>query len=74
MMLSTQRFCSYLGSVILFTSIAGCAGDALQSGLDPFAPMVFKEGNTVMPLNPPNQSTLTPFTYLKRLFSNLLLI
>ncbi|MBU3629919.1 CNP1-like family protein [Polynucleobacter sp. AP-Melu-500A-A1] len=61
MMLSTQHFCSYLASVVLFTSVAGCAGDALQSGLDPFAPMVFKEGVTVMPLNPPNQSTLTPF-------------
>ena len=33
----------------------------MQSGLDPFAPMVFKEGTTAMPLNPPNQKTLLPF-------------
>ena len=38
-----------------------CAADPLQSGLDPFAPMVFKEGATTMPLNPPNKSTLQPF-------------
>jgi CNP1-like family len=42
-----------------------CAGDALQSSLDPFAPMVFKEGMTAMPLNPPNKSTLQPF-YVSR--------
>jgi hypothetical protein len=42
-----------------------CAGDALQSGVDPFAPMVFKEGTTAMPLNPPNKSTLQPF-YVSR--------
>jgi hypothetical protein len=33
----------------------------MESGLDPFAPMVFKEGVTKMPLNPPNPSTLQPF-------------
>jgi hypothetical protein len=33
----------------------------LESGVDPFAPMVFKEGTTAMPLNPPNQATLQPF-------------
>ena len=33
----------------------------MQSGLDPFAPMVFKEGATTLPLNPPNQKTLLPF-------------
>ena len=42
-------------------AIAGCAGDPLESGLDPFAPMVFKEGNTAMPLNPPNKATIQPF-------------
>ena len=41
--------------------LVACTGDPLQSGLDPFAPMVFKEGTTTMPLNPPNQSTLQPF-------------
>jgi len=38
-----------------------CAGDPIESGLDPFAPMVFKEGVTTMPLNPPNPSKLLPF-------------
>lgn len=41
--------------------LIGCTGDPLQSGLDPFAPMVFKEGVTTMPLNPPNKATLAPF-------------
>jgi hypothetical protein len=41
--------------------LSACGGDALISGVDPFAPMVFKEGTTSMPLNPPNQSTLKPF-------------
>jgi len=65
MMLFIQRFRSFLISAILCVSVVGCAGDALQSGLDPFAPMVFKEGNTAMPLNPPNKSTLQPF-YVSR--------
>ena len=64
-MLFIQRFRSFLISAILCVSVVGCAGDALQSGLDPFAPMVFKEGNTAMPLNPPNKSTLQPF-YVSR--------
>lgn len=42
-------------------ALAGCAGDPLESGVDPFAPMVFKEGATAMPLNPPNKSTIQPF-------------
>ena len=33
----------------------------MESGVDPFAPMVFKEGTTAMPLNPPNKATLQPF-------------
>ena len=41
--------------------LLACAGDPIESGLDPFAPMVFKEGVTKMPLNPPNPSTLLPF-------------
>lgn len=41
--------------------LLGCAGDPLESGVDPFAPMVFKEGATAMPLNPPNKSTTQPF-------------
>ena len=42
-------------------ALAGCAGDPLESGVDPFAPMVFKEGATAMPLNPPNTATTQPF-------------
>ena len=48
-------------SLALGLALAGCAGDPLESGLDPFAPMIFKEGTTAMPLNPPNKSTLVPF-------------
>jgi len=47
-------------------SLMACTGDPLQSGLDPFAPMVFKEGTTTMPQNPPNQSTLLPFYVSER--------
>ena len=46
--------------------LIACTGDPLQSGLDPFAPMVFKEGVTTMPLNPPNQATLAPFYVSER--------
>jgi hypothetical protein len=42
-------------------ALAGCAGDPLESGVDPFAPMIFKEGATAMPLNPPNKGTIQPF-------------
>jgi hypothetical protein len=48
-------------SLALGLALAGCAGDPLESGVDPFAPMIFKEGTTAMPLNPPNTSTLVPF-------------
>jgi len=54
-------------SCLIFVGILfGCAGDPLQSGLDPFAPMVFNEGATKMPLNPPNQTTLQPFYVSER--------
>ena len=55
------RIAIYLNCLILAAGLTACAGDPLQSGLDPFAPMVFKEGTTAMPLNPPNQKTLLPF-------------
>lgn len=61
MIISLKRFHLYFCSAILGLGLSACAGDPLQSGLDPFAPMVFKEGTTTMPLNPPNQSTLQPF-------------
>jgi len=48
-------------SLILGLGLSACGGDALISGVDPFAPMVFKEGTTTLPLNPPNQATLLPF-------------
>jgi hypothetical protein len=41
--------------------LIACTGDPIQSGLDPFAPMVFKEGTTTMPLAGPNKSTTLPF-------------
>ena len=49
-----------LGLAMTFGLFA-CAGDALESGVDPFAPMVFKEGSTAMPLNPPNKASTLPF-------------
>jgi len=55
------RLNSYFCSALVCLSLIACAGDALQSGVDPFAPMVFKEGTTAMPLNPPNKATLQPF-------------
>lgn len=51
----------YSCAAIFGLTLSACAGDPLQSGLDPFAPMVFKEGTTTMPLNPPNPKTLVPF-------------
>jgi len=56
-----SRLAIYLNCLVLAVGLTACAGDPLQSGLDPFAPMVFKEGTTTMPLNPPNQATLLPF-------------
>jgi hypothetical protein len=56
-----RKISVYAISISLGTGLIACTGDPLQSGLDPFAPMVFKEGATTMPLNPPNNSTLQPF-------------
>ena len=66
MTISLKRFNLYFYSAVLSLGLAACAGDPLQSGLDPFAPMVFKEGTTAMPLNPPNQTTLIPFYVSQR--------
>ena len=60
------RITIYLNCLALAVGLTACAGDPLQSGLDPFAPMVFKEGTTAMPLNPPNQKTLVPFYVSQR--------
>jgi hypothetical protein len=56
-----RTFSNY-GFYLAFTAaLMACAGDPMQSGLDPFAPMVFKEGNTKMPESPPNKSSLLSF-------------
>jgi hypothetical protein len=65
MTLLIQRFKSYFSGVFICLALIACAGDALQSGVDPFAPTIFKEGMTAMPLNPPNKTTLQPF-YVSR--------
>ena len=56
-----RKISTYAISISIGAILIACAGDPIQSGLDPFAPMVFKEGTTTMPLNPPNKSTLQPF-------------
>jgi len=56
-----RKIIAYAISISIGGSLIACAGDPIQSGLDPFAPMVFKEGSTTMPLNSPNKSTLQPF-------------
>ena len=56
-----RKISAYTISISIGCSLVACAGDPIQSGLDPFAPMVFKEGTTTMPLNPPNKSALQPF-------------
>ena len=56
-----RKISAYAISISIGGSLIACAGDPIQSGLDPFAPMIFKEGSTTMPLNPPNKSTLQPF-------------
>lgn len=52
---------AYFVGISFMGSLIACSGDPMQSGLDPFAPMVFKEEKTVLPINPPNKSTLVPF-------------
>jgi hypothetical protein len=56
-----RKISAYTISISIGVSLMACAGDPIESGLDPFAPMVIKEGVTPMPLNPPNKSTLQPF-------------
>ena len=56
-----RKISAYAISISIGGSLIACAGDPMQSGLDPFAPMVFKEGATPMPLNPPNKSALQSF-------------
>ena len=56
-----RKISAYVISISIGGSLIACAGDPMQSDLDPFAPMVFKEGTTTMPLNPPNKTSLQPF-------------
>ena len=56
-----RKIIAYVICLSIGGGLIACVGDPMQSGLDPFAPMVFKEGTTTMPLNPPNKSTLQPF-------------
>jgi CNP1-like family len=56
-----RKISAYAMSISIGAGLMACTGDPPQSGLDPFAPMVFKEGTTTMPSSPPNQSTLQPF-------------
>jgi hypothetical protein len=66
MTLSKSRIRLFTFSLALSLTLAGCAGDPLESGVDPFAPMEFKEGTTAMPLNPPNKATLQAFYVSKQ--------
>ena len=58
---SFRKISSYAISICITSTLMACTGDPMVSGLDPYAPMVFKEGVTTMPLNPPNPGTLVPF-------------
>ncbi|SNX28993.1 CNP1-like family protein [Polynucleobacter meluiroseus] len=61
MTLIFKRIAIYIFVLSACSVLLACAGDQMQSGLDPFAPSVFKEGATTMPLNPPNKATTVPF-------------
>jgi CNP1-like family len=51
----------YTISIVISLALTACAGDPMESGLDPYAPMVFKEGFTTMPSSPPNPKALISF-------------
>lgn len=55
------RLFAYAGCLLVSASLIACSGDPMISGVDPFAPTVFKEGNTSMPLVAPNPKTMLPF-------------
>lgn len=65
MTLNLYRTSFLICSASIALGLTACAGDPLESGVDPFAPMIFKEGGTAMPLNPPNKTTLVPY-YVSR--------
>ncbi|MBU3606018.1 CNP1-like family protein [Polynucleobacter sp. MWH-Creno-3A4] len=66
MNISFRKICAYTTGFLITISLVACAGDPLESGLDPYAPMVFKEGVTKMPLTPPNSASLVPFYVSER--------
>jgi CNP1-like family len=51
----------YTTCIAISLAVTACAGDPMESGLDPFAPSVFKEGVTKMPSSPPNPKALVSF-------------
>ena len=61
MIKSFPKLWSYIFNVLISLGLTACGGDPMVSGLDPFAPSVFKEGTTTMPLNPPNPDKLQSF-------------
>jgi len=61
MIKSFQKSRSYVLGALICVLLTACGGDPMVSGLDPFAPSVFKEGSTTMPLNPPNSEKLQSF-------------
>jgi hypothetical protein len=65
MNVTLRKISAYVISIAIGVVLIACAGDPIESGLDPYAPSVFKEGTTTMPLSPPNQSTLLPFYVTK---------
>jgi hypothetical protein len=54
------RWFAYASWALFSANLIGC-GAPMISGFDPYAPTVFKEGNTSMPLTAPNPKTLLPF-------------
>ncbi|MBT8537276.1 hypothetical protein G6700_01095 [Polynucleobacter paneuropaeus] len=61
--LQKTRLCvlsAFIGAIL-----TACSTDPMVNGGDPFAPTIFKEGATTMPLNPPNQEKLQSF-YVSR--------
>jgi hypothetical protein len=61
MILPSYQVKTYFIALAIGSSLLACTGDPSQTGVDPFAPMVFKESKTSLPLNPPNPKTLVPF-------------
>ena len=54
------RWFAYASWALFSANLIGC-GAPMISGVDPYAPTVFNEGNTNMPLVAPNPKTLLPF-------------